>query len=155
MMLRLAMILALSAGSAAACEVPAGLSALRGDLLAQTNAERAAHGLDSLAADTRLDAAAQIQACRMADRERLTHRGSWFAGLGRRLRREDYRYAMAVENIGEGHTSVAQIIRGWMDSPEHRHNMLVQGAVDAGYGVARGDNGRLHWSMVAAAPRVD
>lgn len=153
MMLRLALMLFVLAMPAAACEVPAGLPGLRAELLSLTNAERASHGLAALQADPRLDEAAQEQACRMADRERLTHRGSWFAGLGRRLRREDYRYAMAVENIGEGHRDAPEVIRGWMDSPGHRVNMLAAQAVDAGYGVARGENGRLHWSMVAAAPR--
>lgn len=155
MMLRLVLVLLMVAAPALGCEVPAGLGALRAELLVLTNAERVALGLRALRADSRLAEAAQVQACRMADRERLTHRGSWFAGLGRRLRREHYAYAMAVENIGEGQHDAPEIIRGWMDSPDHRRNMLAAQAVDAGYGVARADNGRLHWSMVAAAPRAD
>lgn len=155
MMLRLAIVLMLLAAPALGCAVPADLAGLRGELLALSNAERAAQGLGPLRADPRLAEAAQVQACRMADRERLTHRGSWFAGLGRRLHRVGYRYAMAVENIGEGHRDAPEVIRGWMDSPEHRRNMLAAQALDAGYGVARAANGRLHWSMVAAAPRAE
>ncbi len=147
------MILMMLAFPAGACEIPAGLAGLRVELLALTNAERAGQGLGALRADPRLDEAAQTQACRTAGRERLTHRGSWFAGLGRRLRRVDYPYAMAVENIGEGQRSAAEIVRGWMDSPGHRVNMLARDARDAGYGVALAANGRWHWSMVAAAPR--
>ncbi|WP_417627576.1 CAP domain-containing protein [Pararhodobacter aggregans] len=154
MMLRLALLLALLTGAPAlACEVPPGLAGLRVELLNLANAERAAQGVGTLSPDPRLDEAAQVQACRMADRERLSHRGSWFAGLGRRLRRVDYPYAMAVENIGEGQTSAPEIIRGWMDSPDHRLNMLARDAREAGFGIARAANGRLHWSMVAAAPR--
>ena len=153
MMLRLALLLALLSGPALACSPPEGLAGLRTELLALTNAERASQGVGTLSADSRLDEAAQTQACRMAERERLSHRGSWFAGLGRRLRRVDYPYAIAVENIGEGQTSAPEIIRGWMDSPDHRLNMLARDAREAGFGVARAANGRLHWSMVAAAPR--
>ncbi|MCA0204630.1 CAP domain-containing protein [Pararhodobacter sp.] len=153
MMLRLALLLALLSGPALACTLPEGLAALRVELLNLANAERAAQGVATLSPDPRLDEAAQTQACRMADRERLSHRGSWFAGLGRRLRRVDYPYAMAVENIGEGQISAPQIIQGWMDSPGHRQNMLARDAREAGFGVARAENGRLHWSMVAAAPR--
>ncbi len=152
-MLRLALLLALLSGPALACTLPEGLAALRVELLNLANAERAAQGVATLSPDPRLDEAAQTQACRMADRERLSHRGSWFAGLGRRLRRVDYPYAMAVENIGEGQISAPQIIQGWMDSPGHRQNMLARDAREAGFGVARAENGRLHWSMVAAAPR--
>lgn len=151
----LALILCLTTTPALACEVPGNLSVLRGELLGQTNAERASAGLPPLRADARLTEAAQIQACRMADRERLTHRGSWFAGLGRRLRREDYPYATAVENIGEGHRDTPEIIRGWMESPSHRVNMLNPQVTEAGYGVARAENGRLHWSMVAASQRTE
>jgi len=152
-MLRLALLLVLLSGPALACTLPEGLAALRVELLNLANAERAAQGVATLSPDPRLDEAAQTQACRMADRERLSHRGSWFAGLGRRLRRVDYPYAMAVENIGEGQISAPQIIQGWMDSPGHRQNMLARDAREAGFGVARAENGRLHWSMVAAAPR--
>lgn len=146
--------MAFLAGAALACTMPADLGALRGELLVRTNAERGAQGLPALAMDTRLGDAAQIQACRMAERERLSHRGSWWAGLGRRLRREDYPYAMAVENTGVGYRDTGGIIRGWMESPEHRVNMLSRDARETGYGVAIGEDGRLYWSMVAAAPRA-
>ena len=98
-MLRLALLLALLSGPALACTLPEGLAALRVELLNLANAERAAQGVATLSPDPRLDEAAQTQACRMADRERLSHRGSWFAGLGRRLRRVDYPYAMAVDSL--------------------------------------------------------
>ena len=152
MILRLIALCVLLAGPALSCEVPGNLPALRTELLALTNAPRA--GLGALMAEPRLTAAAQAQACHMAARERLSHRGSWFAGLGRRLRREGYPYALAVENLGEGQGSPAEIIRGWMDSPGHRVNMLNRDAREAGYGVARAANGRLHWVMVAAAQRA-
>lgn len=152
------LILALAlglAGPAAGCAVPAGLGALRADLLALANAERAAAGVPALARDRRLEAAAQTQACRTADRGDLTHRGSWFAGLGRRLRREDYPYAMAVENLAEGQRDPAEAMAGWVASPEHRRNLLDPRAREAGFGIAAEADGRLHWSMVATARRTD
>ncbi|MFN4098700.1 MAG: CAP domain-containing protein [Pararhodobacter sp.] len=152
-MMRTLVLCVLLAGPALGCEVPGDLAGLRSELLALTNAQRAGQGLGALAMEPRLTQAAQAQACRTAGRERLSHTGSWFAGLGRRLRREGYPYAMAVENIGEGQQGAGQIIRGWMASPSHRVNMLNSDAREAGYGVARAANGRLHWSMVAAARR--
>ena len=155
MKLWVALLLFLLALPAQACDAPRDLGSLRGAMLALTNAERAELGLHALRMDTRLGEAAQVQACRMADRERLTHRGSWFAGLGRRLRRVDYAYAIAIENIGEGHRDAAEIVRGWMESPEHRVNMVSNQITEVGFGVALAENGRLHWSMVGAAPRVE
>ncbi|WP_323036168.1 CAP domain-containing protein [Pararhodobacter sp.] len=153
-MIRALMVLgALLGAPAIACETPASLIALRAELLALSNVERAEAGLSALTRDARLEAAAQAQACRTADRQRLNHRGSWFAGLGRRLRREGYPYAMAAENLAEGQHSATVVTAGWMASPEHRRNLLDPRARNAGFGVAVAENGRLHWSMVLASLR--
>jgi uncharacterized protein YkwD len=151
-MIRILLLLLALGAPALACEVPAGLAGLRAELLALTNSERAAAGLPALTPEARLDAAAQAQACRIAESGQLTHRGSWFAGLGRRLRREGYGYAMAVENIGSGQRTAAEIMAGWRESPGHRVNLLAPDAREAGFGVARGEDG-LYWAMVAAAER--
>ena len=151
-MIRVLLLLLMLGAPALACEVPPGLAGLRAELLARANAERAVAGLAALAPEARLDAAAQAQACRIAESGRLTHRGSWLAGLGRRLRREGYGYAMAVENIGSGQRTAAEIVAGWMASPAHRGNLLIREAREAGFGVARGEGG-LFWAMVAAAER--
>src|SRR5690606_11529746 len=107
----IALLMVLATGSPVlACETPASLTALRAELLTLTNVERAAAGVAPLTRDPRLEAAAQTHACRTADHERLSHRGSWFAGLGRRLRREGYPHAMAVENIAEGQRSATEVV---------------------------------------------
>lgn len=149
------LLILLLAGPAPACEAPADLAGLRAALLALTNAERATAGQVALTRDPRLEAAAQAQACRTADRNRVGHRGSWFAGLGRRLRREDYPYAMAVENLAAGQRTPTEVHTAWMTSPEHQANSLDARARDVGFGIARAENGWLHWSMVAAAQRRD
>ena len=149
------LLLSASLGPALACDLPAGLGALRSELLELTNNERARAGLPGLRHDARLEAAAQAQACRTADRGRVNHRGSWFAGLGRRLRREDYTYGMAVENLAAGQRNAAEVSQAWMTSLAHRHNTLDARAREVGFGIARAEDGWLHWSMVAAAPRQD
>lgn len=147
----IALIVCLLAAPVAACEQPSGLAALRTELLAATNALRAEAGVLALTRDERLDSAAQAQACRTAGRERLSHRGSWFAGLGRRLRRAGYPYAMAAENLAVGQRGVAEVSAAWMASVEHRRNSLDARARQAGFGVAAAEDGRLHWSMIVAA----
>lgn len=142
-----------AATGARACEVPADLGALTAALLDQTNAARAAAGQPALVADAQLTQAAQDHACTNARRERVSHRGSWFAGLARRLRRVDYPYAMAVENLAAGQRSVAEVVTGWGTSPEHRANLLSPDARQVGFGVARAGDGWLHWVMIGAARR--
>ena len=75
------------------------------------------------------------------------------AGLARRLRRVDYPYAMAVENLAAGQRSVAEVVTGWATSPEHRANLLSLDARQVGFGVARAGDGWLHWVMIGAARR--
>lgn len=154
-MIRILVIVLALCQPALACETPSALSSMRADLLVLTNQTRVAQGLVALSHDPRLEEAAQNQACRTAERERLSHRGSWFAGLGRRLRRVDYRYAMAAENLAEGQRSAVEVHDGWLSSPGHRVNTLDPRARQAGFGVAVAANGRLHWAMVVAAPRLD
>lgn len=60
---------------------------------------------------------------------------------------------MAAENLAAGQSTPAEVILGWMNSPGHRANLLAAQAREAGFGVARGVDGRLYWAMVAAAPR--
>ncbi|GAB4270843.1 MAG: hypothetical protein Kow0013_23260 [Pararhodobacter sp.] len=149
----LVLLLALACAPARACDVPAGLTALRAALLDAANAHRAGAGVAPLTAEPRLDEAAQTQACRIAGRARLSHRGSWLAGLGRRLRRVGYPFAIAVENLARGQSTPAEAIQGWAASPEHRANLLDPRTREAGFGIARGADGQLAWSMVAAARR--
>lgn len=154
MKLVLALCLALGLpGGALACDLPADLGPMRAALLELTNAQRTGAGLAMLTRDARLEAAAQVQACRTADRQSLSHRGSWFAGLARRLRREGYPYAVAVENLAEGQTGPSEVAAGWLASSEHRANTLHPGLREVGFGIAQAENGRLHWSMVGAARR--
>ena len=80
MIARLVLILMLLAGPVAACEVPSNLAALRTDLLALVNARRTEAGLPVVHNDARLGRVAQDQACRMADRARLTHRAAGSPG---------------------------------------------------------------------------
>lgn len=140
-------------GPALACAVPGDAVALRGAMLASVNTLRMAEGRASLTADADLDMAAQEQACHMAERERVSHRGSWFAGLGRRLRRVGYTYSMAVENLAAGQASVAEVAGDWAASPEHRANILAPQVREVGFGTARAVDGRLHWVMIGAARR--
>lgn len=151
--LLIAALLSLVALQAPACTMPAGVQALRGAVLAGANAERAQAGLAALRASPVLDGAAQRHACDIARQQRLSHRSGLFSSLRSRLRRAGYAFSMANENLAAGQTSAAQVMRGWMQSPGHRANILAAPARDLGVGVAIGADGQLYWVTVSAAPR--
>ena len=61
-----------------------------------------------------------------------------------------YDYCLVAENIAYRYRSsgydsgaklAAELVEGWKNSPEHRHNMLLPAATETGVGVAQGQHG--------------
>ena len=56
-------------------------------------------------------------------------------------------YNRAGENIAMGQRSAAEVVRGWMESPGHRENILNSEFGRLGVGVAMDSSGRLYWAQ--------
>jgi len=56
-------------------------------------------------------------------------------------------YIRAGENIAMGQRSPAEVVRGWMNSPGHRTNILNRGFGRLGIGVAMDNDGTLYWAQ--------
>ncbi|TMK66905.1 MAG: CAP domain-containing protein [Actinobacteria bacterium] len=116
------------------------LSVIRKATFCLLNEQRGAHGVRSLRESGRLDLASSRHSKDMVRNHYFAHgdfvgriraagylsgAGSWFVG----------------ENIAWGSGSYgtpAGIVRIWMDSPPHRHNILSSGFRQIGIGIARG-----------------
>jgi len=146
----------LSLGSAAqACPVPGNAAALQKELLSNLNAERQARGLSALVLSAKLDKAAQGHACDNAKRKSISHTSSDGGTLKTRLRRVGYGFRTAAENTGRGFASGARAIEWWMNSPNHKTNILLRNAREIGVGIALSpapDN-KLHWIIVVGASK--
>jgi uncharacterized protein YkwD len=59
----------------------------------------------------------------------------------------DVDYRRAGENLAQGHSSPAHVVRGWMDSPGHRANIMRADYHEVGIGVLR-HGGRLYWTQL-------
>jgi uncharacterized protein YkwD len=143
------------AAPALACTIPGTADAMRAELLSALNAERKANGLSPLRLAARLDKAAQSHACDNAGKGSISHVSSDGATLKDRLRRVGYSFRIAAENTGRGFASGERAVEWWMNSPEHRQNILLRKARDVGIGIAVGpapDN-RLHWILVVGASK--
>ena len=69
-------------------------------------------------------------------------------GSGERLREAGYNTDRGwAENIARGYSSVAAVMKGWMNSEGHRANILNCSMKALGVGVARAGNGRLTWTQ--------
>jgi uncharacterized protein YkwD len=144
----LACLTATLALPALACDLPRDADRMARAAIAAVNDQRAARNLAPVAPDPRLTQAAQAHACDSATRNRMGHDGSDGSDLGDRARRAGYAYRSIAENVAQGYPGPAAVLRGWMDSPGHRRNILLRGAEDAGLGLAVGRNGDLHWVLM-------
>ena len=111
-----------------------------GALLAATNQQRNTNGVASLAINGELNQAAQAKANDMATRDYWSHNTPegnppwvFFANAG-------YAYTKAGENLAYGFTTANDAVTGWMNSPEHKANLLDSQFIDVGFGFAESSN---------------
>jgi len=109
-------------------------------LLDNTNNQRSANGLGGLGLNAALDQAAQSKANDMAARDYWSHNTpdgqtpwSFIAAAG-------YSYQTAGENLAYGFDTSANTVTGWMNSPEHRANILNTTYQEVGFGIASSPN---------------
>lgn len=107
-----------------------------------TNQDRAAQGLDSLAWNDSLAAAAQDHAERMAAEGYLSHEYPGEGNVGARAARAGAHFRAIAENIATGYSD-EQVEQEWMHSAPHRENILDPKLNAIGVGVAE-RSGKLY-----------
>ena len=124
------------------------------EALALVNTYRKKNGLGLLSLDARLTAAAQAQASAMAETGKVSHALTPNQALPKRLARNNYDYARAVENIGAGYWSLAEAFSGWRDSREHNKNMLNRDVTQMGIATHYNPDVKykVYWSLILAKP---
>ncbi|NDU77494.1 CAP domain-containing protein [Actinomadura sp. DSM 109109] len=110
-----------------------------------TNAERAKHGCPALRNDARLATAARRHSQDMAANNYFDHTSRNGDSPWKRM--EDAGYdSPGAENIAKGYPTASAVVKGWMDSPGHRANILNCGLRAIGVGMASGSGGPL-WTQ--------
>ena len=107
-------------------------------LLDETNQQRAEDGLAPLKLNDMLSTAATLKARNMLSEQYWAHESPqgetpwhWFEEAG-------YTYTYAGENLAKGFSSTEDVIQAWMNSPEHRQNILDRQYQDVGFAVIPG-----------------
>jgi uncharacterized protein YkwD len=113
---------------------------------------RAQAGLAVTTADPRLVAAARAIAEDNATRGELDHVDARGGTLRARTTQAGYAFRLVAENLAVGTPDGAVVVRLWLDSPEHRANLLNAGAAHHGLARARGPDGRDYWAAIFGAP---
>jgi uncharacterized protein YkwD len=122
-------------------------------LLELTNAERKNLELPPLKPNPILFQLAREHSRNMAKQETLNHELDCKTPFDR-MKEANYEYRRAGENIAYsgGETTLADILKGWMESEGHRANILHEGYTEIGLGIAKNDKGEVYYTQVFGTP---
>ncbi|GAA3341466.1 hypothetical protein GCM10020358_32910 [Amorphoplanes nipponensis] len=121
--------------------------------LALVNENRRRGGCDDVTVDRRLIVAANGHADEMARRGYFAHEDSRGGRAGDRVTDAGYQWSRYGENIARGQDSVAEVVDGWMRSPEHRENIMDCGLREVGVGLAFSADRTPYWVQDFATPQ--
>lgn len=107
-------------------------------LLTETNAQRSQAGLPPLRLDARLNNSAAAKATDMIRYNYWAHVSPTGVQPWYWFEQANYHYAYAGENLAMDFDTTAGVIQGWMNSPEHRANVLNPHYIDIGFAVLNG-----------------
>jgi hypothetical protein len=108
---------------------------------------RLRHGEKRVILDPTLSRIAREQADAMAAKDALSH--EVLGGFSRRIGPAGA--GRAAENIAYGYDSFPKTLNQWIESSEHRKNLLLPNASRIGIGSAKSSTtGRIYWAMEIA-----
>ncbi|WP_285597662.1 CAP domain-containing protein [Kineosporia sp. NBRC 101731] len=126
------------------------------EVLALTNAERAAAGCDvKLTANAALTKAAQAHAEDMLKNNYFSHDSQNGTGAFERITAAGYTWSGAAENIAAGQATPAAVMKSWMNSAGHKANILNCSLTELGVGYAAGSGAAYgqYWVQDFGTPR--
>jgi uncharacterized protein YkwD len=127
--------------SAAACD----------EVLKAHNQIRAEAKLPALKLSRKLQAAAQRHAKDMAAHDKMAHKGSDGSSPIDRIKDQGYDYRRAGENIAVSRSSIERLMKGWMESPHHKRN-IVGNFSQIGVACAIAESGKRYWCVTFGLP---
>jgi len=118
------------------------------------NGYRRKNGLKPLVLNLLLAKAAKAHSRDLAKWDRISHYGSDGSNPWDRVRRTGYKARLAAENVGTGQSSLAEVFKGWQQSPGHDKNLLLRGAVHMGIALVRDPKTefKTFWTLVVGSP---
>ena len=120
------------------------ISAIEKAVLDLTNAERQKAGLKPLQTDSNLMKSARQKSTDMATKGYFSHTSPTYGSPFDQMKANGVTYKSAAENIAMGQRSAAEVVKGWMESPGHRQNILTPGFTHIGIGYDTNDN---YWTQ--------
>jgi hypothetical protein len=109
-------------------------------LLSLTNSDRSINNVGALSLNSTLNSVATQKANEMADQNFWSHTSPSGQTPLDLLSASGYKFSVAGENLAYGFANASTVVQAWMNSPDHRANMLDSSYAQAGFGVAEAKN---------------
>jgi uncharacterized protein YkwD len=117
-----------------------------------TNEERAKAGLSTLTWNDQLAQSAADHCQDMIDRDYFAHQSPDGLGPGNRATAVGYKWAWIGENLAVGYYTSSHVMEGWMNSEDHKENILRPVFMELGVAVRVSDEGRVYWAQEFGTP---
>lgn len=104
-----------------------------------TNQERKSLGFAPLKVNPKLEEAAYLKAQDMMAKDYFSHQSPAGVRPWDWLKKVNYKYKYAGENLAIGFLDSDEVIKAWNESPSHRANLLNSNYQEIGIAVVRGD----------------
>jgi uncharacterized protein YkwD len=121
------------------------------EIIRLTNVERQKAGVGPVQKNATITKVAEDYAALMAKLNKLDHNLDGI-NAGQRLTNAGYKWDSWGENIADGYADAASVVKGWMDSPGHKMNILNPNFTEIGVGVAYSADGVPYYDQVFAHP---
>ena len=117
-------------------------------MLQQVNSARGRSGARPLTMCAPLTEASQRQSVDMSVTRTLSHVGADGSSISQRVANAGLgEWAALGENLASGFTTVDAAVRGLLQSPIHRANLLNGAFTNVGFGAASDKSGVLYWTQ--------
>ena len=127
------------------------IAAQKEKVFALHNELRAKEKLNSLENSPKLTRAAQRHADDMAKHKKMGHTGSDGTAPADRVVDAGYKYRRCGENVAFGRWTPERLMKGWMDSPPHKKNILGSYS-QIGVACATAEDGTSYWCVTFGLP---
>jgi uncharacterized protein YkwD len=133
---------------------PNPLSADEKKIFDLTNQERKKNDLPAYKLNAVLNKLARAHSENMVRQEKFDHKLDG-KDVNDRVKESGYLSNKRGENIafGEEGSTMAMIMKGWMDSEGHRKNILSPDYIEVGVGIALDKDGNIYCTQVFARPK--
>lgn len=135
------------AGPAASASAAPPTSTLEAQVISWTNNARVKAGCGKLRTSRALAKAAESHSADMVRYDFFSHTGANGSRFTQRATRAGFTRRPMGENIAWGYRDARGVMRGWLNSPGHRRNILNCESTMIGVGAVRDSDGVLYWTQ--------